>query len=396
MKYVAANTTIPIPRIHHYGTAADNPTGLGPFIIMDYIEHHQNMSRTLLDPKRPIDERPVLDPNIAEEKLEFLYSQVANILLQLFSLDFSRIGSLNQTQEVQRRPLTTNMNDLRIHTNMPLQLLPSQTYDTAKEWYSTLADMHMAQLVVQYNDATEDDDDVRDKYIARKLFQRLANADNLWSHQGDSDGSSRGSSGGSSGSSFKLFSQDLRPANILINEELQVVSVIDWEFAYAAPAEFAFDPPWWLLLLDPESWPGGYKEWMKAYEPRLQTFLRVLDAEEKKLGTSRPSLPGDGGASAVSLSQRMRRSWEAGDWMVNYAARDSWAFDFVWWKFLDERYFGANEDQDYRARLHLLSGAQKEAMDALVIDKAEERSHRKVFEWDADVAAARVEKLLAE
>ena len=160
MRYISANTTIPIPRIYHYDTAAENPTGLGPFIIMDYIENHQTMSRTLLDPKRPINEHPVLDPDIPEEKLEFLYGQVANILLQLFALDFPRIGSLNQTQEIQRRPLTVNMNELRIHTNMPLQLLPSRTYETAREWYSALADMHMAQLVVQYNDATEDDDDV--------------------------------------------------------------------------------------------------------------------------------------------------------------------------------------------------------------------------------------------
>ena len=389
MQYISANTTIPIPRIYHYGTAAENLTGLGPFIIMDYIDHHQTMSRTLLDPKRPINERPVLDPNISEEKLEFLYGQVANILLQLFSLDFPRIGSLNQAQEIQRRPLTVNMNELRIHTNMPLQILPSQTYETAREWYSALADMHMAQLVVQYNDATEDDDDVCDKYIARKLFQRLANADTLWSHQG--------SSGAPSASSFKLFSQDLRPANILINEELEVVGVIDWEFAYAAPAEFSFDPPWWLLLLEPESWPGGYREWMKAYEPRLRTFLRVLDAEENKLGVSCcPSVPGSGTKSGLSLSQRMWRSWEARDWVVNYAARDSWAFDFVWWKLLDERYFGPNEDQDYRARLHLLSGAQKTAMDRLVTSKAEDRSHRKLFEWDDDLAAAQVNKLLAE
>ena len=42
MRYVAADTTIPVPRVYHYGTAAENPTGLGVFITMDYIEHHQN------------------------------------------------------------------------------------------------------------------------------------------------------------------------------------------------------------------------------------------------------------------------------------------------------------------------------------------------------------------
>ena len=240
MRYVAANTTIPVPRVYHYGTAAENPTGLGPFIIMDYIEHHQNMSRALLDPKRSIDDRPVLDPDIGQEKLEFLYSQMANILLQLSSLNFPRIGSLAQAQEgdavsVERRPLTVNMNELLAHTNMPPRFLPSQTYGTAKEWYSALLEMHIAQLALQYNDATEDDDDVRDKYIARKLFQRVADANNLWP---DQRYSGRYSSGG-----FKLSSQDLRPANVLIDEELRVVGVIDWEFAYAAPAEFTFDPP---------------------------------------------------------------------------------------------------------------------------------------------------------
>lgn len=132
MRYVAAKTTIPVPHVYHYGTAAENPTGLGPFIIMDYIEHHQNMSRELLEPERAPDQRPILDPDISEEKLEFLYSQVASILLQLFSLKFPRIGSLIEkegggTISVDGRPLIANMNDLVVHTSAPAGILPSQT-----------------------------------------------------------------------------------------------------------------------------------------------------------------------------------------------------------------------------------------------------------------------------
>ena len=88
MRHVAAHTTIPIPHVYHHGTAAENPTDLGPFIIMDYVEHHQNMSRALLDPERHIDKRPIPNPAITEEKLEFLYCQMANILLQLSKLSF--------------------------------------------------------------------------------------------------------------------------------------------------------------------------------------------------------------------------------------------------------------------------------------------------------------------
>lgn len=59
-----------------------------PLIIMDYTEHHQNQCRELLDPEHPADESPILDPEIREEKLEYLYSQIADILLQSSSLKF--------------------------------------------------------------------------------------------------------------------------------------------------------------------------------------------------------------------------------------------------------------------------------------------------------------------
>lgn len=73
MRYIAANTTIPVPIIHHWGTGAENPTGLGPFIIMDYIDHERTMSDALNDPLLEPDESHVLDANINEQKLESLY-----------------------------------------------------------------------------------------------------------------------------------------------------------------------------------------------------------------------------------------------------------------------------------------------------------------------------------
>jgi hypothetical protein len=38
---------------------------------------------------------------------------------------------------------------------------------------------------------------------------------------------------------FKIWCDDLRPANVLLNENMQIVGVVDWEFTYAAPAEFS-------------------------------------------------------------------------------------------------------------------------------------------------------------
>lgn len=92
MPHATAHTTVPVLHIYHCGTAAENPTVLGPLIIMDYIDHYQNMPRALLDPERGIDKRPVLNPCITKEKLKILYGQMTNILLRVSILRFPRIG----------------------------------------------------------------------------------------------------------------------------------------------------------------------------------------------------------------------------------------------------------------------------------------------------------------
>ncbi|KND87319.1 hypothetical protein TOPH_08058 [Tolypocladium ophioglossoides CBS 100239] len=98
MRCVAAKTTIPVPKVYYYGTRAENPAGLGPFIIIDYIEHERTMSEALNDPLLDPEESHVLDANIGEEMLRFLYRQMANILLQLSILTFPPDGVNNPGQ----------------------------------------------------------------------------------------------------------------------------------------------------------------------------------------------------------------------------------------------------------------------------------------------------------
>ncbi|KAG4292626.1 phosphotransferase [Fusarium proliferatum] len=237
MRYVAANTTIPVPNIYHWGTAEENPLGLGPFMIMEYIEHDKALSHALNDRTLGPTDSHSLDPNISIEKLEFLYRQMANILLQLSTLSFRRSGSLVEDTEgdivVSGRPLMQNMNSILDLTGSPASLLPNkdQTFTTSTEWYLAMAEMNLIQLAFQQNNAVEDEDDVRDKK--------------------------------NGGTGFRLFLEDSRPSSVLVGKDLKVVGVIDWEFVYTAPSEFSFDPPWWLLLKYPEYWPGGYEEWIE-------------------------------------------------------------------------------------------------------------------------------------
>lgn len=367
MRYLAQHTSIPVPFVLHYGMTAESPQGLGPFIIMDYVEHAHDLVDALNTPGFGILDRPILDPNISEERLQLVYSQLADIMLQLSKCSFSKIGSLVEVDDdedeewaVLDRPLTLNMNELVQLGNFPRKDLPSGPFSSSSAYYSALADMHLHHLATQRNDAIESAEDCRQKYIARQLFRKLASESRL--------GSEELSSG-----PFRLFCDDLRPANILVNEDFKIVAVIDWEFTYAAPAEFTYSPPWWLLLEMPEYWPQGLDDWATQYERRLNTFLATLEKTEQE-ALARGTL-----LSEQVLSARMRHSWKDGSFWVNYASRKSWAFDAVFWKWLDSKFFG--EGATWTSRARLLTSQERDDMEPFVNRKLEESKERVLIEY---------------
>ncbi|KAJ5579805.1 uncharacterized protein N7459_005790 [Penicillium hispanicum] len=340
MRYILDQTSIPVPFILHSGSKEECPLNLSPFIIMDHIEHETNMYTALNIPGRPDNERGVLDPNIDEHKLEMLYRQVAGILLQLSRLELPQIGSLSQiddfTWKVTRRPLPMNMNELVRLGTLPQSKLPAPhaTFSTASSYVEALASLNIQQLVYQRNDAIESADDYRRKFVARQLFYKLARDKKLTKFENGP---------------FKLWCDDLRPANILLNGDLQVVGVVDWEFTYAAPVEFSYAPPWWLLIETPES------------------AMRTHEGGEV-------------------LSEHMQRSWENGDFWVMYALLHSFVFDAIYWQKIDARFFGptvCSPEEAWKERLVLLSDKEKDDMEKLVTRKLAEMKDRPLA-WDPD------------
>lgn len=177
MRYIADNTTIPVPSILHYGMADESPRRLGPFLIMEYIENCGDMADVLRAPGHPHEDKPVLDPAMDEAKLDHVYGQIADIMLQLAKCDFSRIGCLGMSNsngddgdpEITSRPLSLNMTQLGEVGGVPHFELPptSKTFSTSSQYYSALADMHLQQLSFQRNQVVLSDDECRKKYIAR-------------------------------------------------------------------------------------------------------------------------------------------------------------------------------------------------------------------------------------
>ncbi|EED22752.1 hypothetical protein TSTA_062390 [Talaromyces stipitatus ATCC 10500] len=345
MRFLEHFTNIRVPHILHSGMTAESPCGLGPFIIMEYIDHDYDFIDALNIPGRSRQERPILNPDISSERLELVYRQMADILLQLSSHCFSEIGCISKANEddefddkwvVKHRPLTFDMNELVQLGGFPAKLLPQHPFTTASSYYESLAEMHLAHLSSQRNDAIESAEDCRQKYIARCLFRKITREYQLC---GDDSGP------------FKLFCDDFRPGNVLANAEFQMTGALDWEFTYAAPTGFAYSPPFWLILELPEHWANGLDDWIQNYEKVLPVFLRIL-REREQAAIDRHILK-----DTDRLSE----------------PRKSWAFDMIYWAKIDRRFFGDGNLED---RLQLLTQEERDNMDAFIQRKLREKKER--------------------
>lgn len=113
LSVIRERTSIPVPEVYSWGPASDNPLGLGAFILMEFIEG-TSLNRLLRDPNAAVDTR-LMREDISDTDVEFLLSQISRFQLQLFELDFDRIGSL-PTQKTSFsapiRPLTWKVHDI--------------------------------------------------------------------------------------------------------------------------------------------------------------------------------------------------------------------------------------------------------------------------------------------
>lgn len=350
MKFLSQHTKIPVPRLISWGLTAESPRQLGPYIIMDYVEG-LHLSDVLKKPTLNKQEKEYLNPDIDDMTLDIVYRQIADFMLQLYEFDFTHIGSISEdsrgsnTWSVTGRPLTYNMNELAISTGYPIDRFPKEPFASANEYFRSLVEQHLIHLRTQRNLTTDPEDAMR-RYVARHLFAQLAARKHV-----------------NNSSPFKLFCDDLRPGNILVDEKtLKITAVLDLEYTNAMPAQFAHDPPWWLLLVGPDMWlERGHtmEEFMSLYEPRLKQFLRALQHVEEETNR-RPR-------GAQRLSSLMRDSWESGDFWFNFAARKSLDVDAIFDTQLDRLHFGGCAGVD------LLDDALRAGMESFVEMKMKQK-----------------------
>ncbi|KAL1877901.1 hypothetical protein Daus18300_002254 [Diaporthe australafricana] len=406
LRFIRQNTLIPTPTVFYHGSPSENPD-VSPFLVMEKIQNKWSLSEAFTRPRDPDDpdEPFMLDMKLPKERLLKVYYQVAPLMLQLLRHRFTRIGSLTQTAagsfEIQSRPVTTNMQGMLAIANIPQCALPAknETYHTADAWYAACCNMISAPLLFQRNDFVTSADDCRNKYVARQIVRRLATEGKLsifgfeedtWSEQSKKMKADNKSGrklcpapAGSGQAAFPLWCDDFQTGNILVDDGDNVTGVIDWEFTYAAPAQFCLDPPWWLLIEMPEVWILGLENFSARFSKILPTWLEAVEEVEKGVDLESHHL-------RQPWSVYMRQSWETGRFWLNYAMRRGWAFDSIYWKFLDERFFGERpkdiaKEGYWRSRIELLTVKEKEAMKPFVEKKMDESKERiLVDDWEED------------
>ena len=340
MGYLLLHTSIPVPKV-----IRASATDIGPFLVLPLIEGKQLSSflSISVDPTVPA----ALKPDISTSVLGKAYRDMADILIELSSCRFSKIGGVIRDEcmnwLVGKRPVTMNMNVLVTCGNYPPEALPQDSFSTANEYFAALAEIHLTHLRTQRNDAVEDEADCRRKFVARCLFRRIAQS---FSNATDNHGP------------FPLYCDDLRPSNVLVDSDLNVRSVIDWEYCYAAPVELTYSSPWWLLLNHPDDWEDDLDGFLDQYLPRHDLFLQMLQAAENERIRS--------GHLTVSqrLSPRMAESLRNGQFWFCRAVTSSYGFDDIYWRFIDRVYYGEFTSID--ERIQLLTTQEQADLEPLV------------------------------
>ncbi|KAK7559934.1 kinase-like domain-containing protein [Phyllosticta citricarpa] len=270
MKHVQANTSIPVPAIHSWGMAADNSLGLGPFMIIDYVDGLKLGDLW----KNPTESRlsRYLKKDISDRDLRVIHRQMARFFLELYKLRFDRIGSLTMNDDgrvsVQGPPLTWKMQEIEAHSGVKVGGDRLEPFDSSTDYFGWVADMDWQHLDQQFN-SVDDAADARAKYVFQKLFRKTI--PRFVAPQYDR-------------APFGLVCDDFRYGNMLVNNErdLQVVAVLDWEWSYTAPLQLCHSPPralWGKLPND--FWLQEPHCEFERYKEFLDTFMDELRREEE-------------------------------------------------------------------------------------------------------------------
>lgn len=290
---MADKTTIPLPKIYAY-RLGDGPEPLSSFVILEYVEG-QKLSGVWLK-------------SLSDEQRKHLYTSLANIHIQLRRLEFPSIGCLARGPEgfhVRKKVATIDINMQELEGLHPSEI---QTLFYDDQNRLTSANDYVAMLLQIADNAFAkgrssvfEKDQGEDALYHLHIFREYAKG---WMDCRLDKGP------------FVLVHGDFEPFNLIVNENMDITSVLDWEWSRVVPVQF-FKPPLWLRIPDTTklAYNFVYNDYLKSFDQ----FLEILRTREhEKYGNG---LLSDEWAKAKEnsgfLVANALENWTDMDWFAN-------------------------------------------------------------------------------
>lgn len=192
-------------------------------MIMDYIEGGERCSYEMIESFSPM------------QRNRF-YTSVADICMDLRRLEFNLIGQLiiqDGAFFVGKPPLTMDINCQALEGLNPQKIMEQYgaggPLTTADEYTNLLLDIGDNAFRESRGSVPEDHLGPEFLYNLHSFRQFVNN----WKDKAENTGP------------FVLTHGDFQPFNLLVSEEGEVVTVLDWEWARVVPRQY-FTPPLWL------------------------------------------------------------------------------------------------------------------------------------------------------
>ncbi|KAH6722167.1 kinase-like domain-containing protein [Leptodontidium sp. MPI-SDFR-AT-0119] len=255
MQLIAENTTIPIPKIHAYALS-DETEPLSSFLILQYVEGRK---RTHAELKR-----------LSDEQRTNLYSSLADVYIQIRRLEFPSIGCLMQGLggfKVCKRLVSIDLNlqeldGLAPHNIQSRYCGSSNTLTSASEYITML--LEIADNAFAGDRSPISQDEAEDRLYHLHIFHQYSKG---WANKNLEHGP------------FVLVHGDLELFNLIFDDNMNIVSVLDWEWSRVVPCQF-FKPPLWLNSAPIEDLSYGYQ--YKDFLTHFDKFLAVLHVLEQR------------------------------------------------------------------------------------------------------------------
>jgi len=301
MMFLREKTTVPVPALIGYGLTGNNrhPLGLA-FLVMEHV---------------PGKALPLIWDTLSDLDKRVIYDQIAAITLQLNSYHFEKIGALTLDDDgnwtTGNRPLTHALAGLQLDG---IEVRMRAHYNSALDYFLDYFSHHRRRFLEQPN-STDEMDDAREKYAGLFIFESLILQ---FLDRENNCGP------------FVLSHGDLHGPNLMIDNDLQIVAVLDWEWSAIVPLQVACLPPVCLSTTTISKLAQG--EGMQSFVEAVGIFLSCHQERERRL------------RGCTEMTGRMRNSLTNGTFWFGHAIQNIYTFEYLFWDNIFPYAFAATEE----------------------------------------------------